>query len=382
MLCDSEDPSREAAVALFKELGYDVKPADFIPFMGTGTMWIPAPCSSAPPVALTGALTSQSPALHAHAFLGSIPLTESSAAHETLTEHGVPYPQGRQTSWVESPGCMRSPTLTQLLPRSASLRSTLRRSVKDSSTNCAPPLGWARPRGLQQRFVSLLSSFHGEMHPTVCGRTWRLPFRACRLQYAKPNSGIGFPGALELIREVKVAGLKVAVASSADRIKVDANLAAAGIPLTLYASFHLLRAGPPASGITRSFPLVAPVCVLLLALFPELLAPNSDLELCHAFVAPCSFDAIVSADKFERLKPAPDIFLAASQELGVPQEQVRFWVLVACGCLQPCLCQLEETDSPTDDPGLGHCRRVTWCPRRGSVVAAFRCEYGHAVCGD
>lgn len=29
------------------------------------------------------------------------------------------------------------------------------------------------------------------------------------------------------------------------------------------------------------------------------------------------FDAIISADKFELLKPAPDIFLAAAQALGV-----------------------------------------------------------------
>ncbi|RRT40486.1 hypothetical protein B296_00046007 [Ensete ventricosum] len=79
------------------------------------------------------------------------------------------------------------------------------------------------------------------------------------LQYAKPDSGIGFPGALELIMEV-------AVASSADRIKVDANLAAAGLPVSL-------------------------------------------------------FDAIVSADAFENLKPAPDIFLAASKNLNVPQPE-------------------------------------------------------------
>ncbi|XP_078159689.1 haloacid dehalogenase-like hydrolase family protein isoform X1 [Carex rostrata] len=81
-------------------------------------------------------------------------------------------------------------------------------------------------------------------------------------KYAKPDSGIGFPGALELIKECKQKGLKVAVASSADRIKVDANLSAAGLPLSL-------------------------------------------------------FDAIVSADAFENLKPAPDIFLAASKILGV-----------------------------------------------------------------
>ncbi|XP_020264541.1 NHL repeat-containing protein 2 isoform X1 [Asparagus officinalis] len=62
--------------------------------------------------------------------------------------------------------------------------------------------------------------------------------------------------------QCKNRGLKVAVASSADRIKVDANLAAAGLPVSI-------------------------------------------------------FDAIVSADAFENLKPAPDIFLAASKKLDV-----------------------------------------------------------------
>ncbi|KAJ4956610.1 hypothetical protein NE237_013393 [Protea cynaroides] len=85
-------------------------------------------------------------------------------------------------------------------------------------------------------------------------------------KYAKPNSGIGFPGALELILQCKSNGLKVAVASSADRIKVDANLAAAGLPLSM-------------------------------------------------------FDAIVSADAFENLKPAPDIFLAASKSLSIPPSE-------------------------------------------------------------
>ncbi|XP_072974846.1 protein SUPPRESSOR OF QUENCHING 1, chloroplastic isoform X2 [Typha angustifolia] len=85
-------------------------------------------------------------------------------------------------------------------------------------------------------------------------------------KYAKPNSGIGFPGALELIMECKRNGLKIAVASSADRIKVDANLAAAGLPASL-------------------------------------------------------FDAIVSADAFENLKPAPDIFIAASKILNVEPSQ-------------------------------------------------------------
>jgi beta-phosphoglucomutase-like phosphatase (HAD superfamily) len=35
------------------------------------------------------------------------------------------------------------------------------------------------------------------------------------------------------VRQCKNKGLKVAVASSADRIKVDANLAAAGLPVSM-----------------------------------------------------------------------------------------------------------------------------------------------------
>eukprot|EP00268_Persea_americana_P050094 TRINITY_DN5423_c0_g1_i14.p1 TRINITY_DN5423_c0_g1~~TRINITY_DN5423_c0_g1_i14.p1 ORF type:complete len:1112 (-),score=203.72 TRINITY_DN5423_c0_g1_i14:364-3300(-) len=85
-------------------------------------------------------------------------------------------------------------------------------------------------------------------------------------KYAKPESGIGFPGAYDLIMQCKRNGLRVAVASSADRIKVDANLAAAGLPLSI-------------------------------------------------------FDAIVSADAFENLKPAPDIFIAASKSLNVPPSE-------------------------------------------------------------
>ncbi|KAL3638457.1 hypothetical protein CASFOL_017828 [Castilleja foliolosa] len=86
------------------------------------------------------------------------------------------------------------------------------------------------------------------------------------ISYAKANSGIGFPGAYELIVECKNKGLKVAVASNADRIKVDVNLAAAGLQLSM-------------------------------------------------------FDAIVSADAFENLKPAPDIFLAAAKFLDVPPSE-------------------------------------------------------------
>ncbi|XP_020212147.1 protein SUPPRESSOR OF QUENCHING 1, chloroplastic isoform X2 [Cajanus cajan] len=153
VLCNSEEPSRRAAVELFAEIGVQVTVDDFVPFMGTGEA----------------------------NFLGGV----------------------------------------------ASVKG-----VKGFD-----------PEAAKKRFFEIYLD-----------------------KYAKPDSGIGFPGALELISQCKSNGLKVAVASSADRIKVDANLAAAGLPLSM-------------------------------------------------------FDAIVSADAFENLKPAPDIFLAASRILNVPPSE-------------------------------------------------------------
>lgn len=79
---------------------------------------------------------------------------------------------------------------------------------------------------------------------------------------AGPNVQIVYPGAVELVRACRAAGLKTAVGSSAEQVKVDANLAAAGF-------------------------------------------------------AAADFDAVVAADDFEAIKPAPDIFLAAARMMGV-----------------------------------------------------------------
>lgn len=38
VLCDSEEPSRRAAVDVFAELGVEVAVEDFVPFMGTGKL--------------------------------------------------------------------------------------------------------------------------------------------------------------------------------------------------------------------------------------------------------------------------------------------------------------------------------------------------------
>lgn len=78
-----------------------------------------------------------------------------------------------------------------------------------------------------------------------------------------PRQLRAFPGAVELARRARAAGRRVAVASSADRIKIEANLRQIGLP-------------------------------------------------------PAWWDAVVSAEDAVHKKPAPDLFLAAARQLGLP----------------------------------------------------------------
>ncbi len=78
-----------------------------------------------------------------------------------------------------------------------------------------------------------------------------------------PSRLNAFPGAVEFVKACRKAGYKTAIASSADLIKVAANLNAIGLP-------------------------------------------------------PSGWGAIVTAEDVTLRKPAPDIFLAAAQRLGCP----------------------------------------------------------------
>lgn len=50
----------------------------------------------------------------------------------------------------------------------------------------------------------------------------------------------------------------------------------------------------------------------------QVLLSFDSVDICYRF------DALVSADAFQNLKPAPDIFLAAAKALGVPTNEV--WI--------------------------------------------------------
>jgi len=80
-----------------------------------------------------------------------------------------------------------------------------------------------------------------------------------------PRKLKSFPGAIELVHQCRAKGWKVALASSADMIKIEANLTQIGLPVD-------------------------------------------------------EWDAITGADHVEHKKPAPDIFLASAKQLGVKPE--------------------------------------------------------------
>lgn len=78
-----------------------------------------------------------------------------------------------------------------------------------------------------------------------------------------PGQLRAFPGAVELVERCRASGLRIAVASSADRVKIDANLNKIGLPAARW-------------------------------------------------------DVVVSAEDAVHKKPAPDLFLAAARKLGLP----------------------------------------------------------------
>ena len=116
----------------------------------------------------------------------------------------------------------------------------------------------------EANFLSGVAKQRGVSEPDVAklkGLFFQEYFSALREEGG--GARISAPGARELVAACRAAGLRTAVASAADLVKVDASLDAVGF------------------------------------------VPRSDY-----------FDAVITADAFERLKPAPDAFLAAAAAVG------------------------------------------------------------------
>lgn len=110
----------------------------------------------------------------------------------------------------------------------------------------------------EDRYIGGVAELHGVAIdlPAAKRRTYELYLGMV------PSRLAAFPGAVELVRACRAHSLRVAVASSADLVKVAANLHQIGLPIEFW-------------------------------------------------------DAVVSGEQVARKKPAPDIFLAAAQALGL-----------------------------------------------------------------
>lgn len=81
----------------------------------------------------------------------------------------------------------------------------------------------------EDRYIGGVAELHGLVYdPAMKTRTYEIYLQIL------PGMIRAFPGVHDLIRDIARAGMGMAVASSADRIKVEANLAAIGIPLTTF----------------------------------------------------------------------------------------------------------------------------------------------------
>lgn len=114
----------------------------------------------------------------------------------------------------------------------------------------------------ENRYLGGVAEKHGCLLdiPTAKKRTYEI-----YLDLA-PTRLRSFPGATELVRGCRREGLKVAVASSADPIKIEANLKIIGLPWDYW-------------------------------------------------------DGVVSGEDVVHKKPAPDLFLAAAKQLGLTSDQ-------------------------------------------------------------
>lgn len=112
------------------------------------------------------------------------------------------------------------------------------------------------------------------------------------------GAGIGQQGARELVQACRQAGLKTAVASSADRVKVRR------CSVSQHASRGRISYCCACSASWNTH-------------FPTPHSSQVDANLAAADISQDLFDTIVSADAFERLKPSPGARTCSRHSTGI-----------------------------------------------------------------
>ena len=142
---------------------------------------------------------------------------------------------------------------TEAIINAAAIRALAEFGVQAKAADFAPFVGAG-----ENRYVGGVAELYGKRFvPEMKQRTYEIYLELL------PGMGKAFPGARELVERLRCAGIACAVASSADRIKVEANLTTTvGVPLSL-------------------------------------------------------FGTIVTGEDVTRRKPFPDLFLLAAERLGV-----------------------------------------------------------------
>lgn len=92
-----------------------------------------------------------------------------------------------------------------------------------------------------------------------------------------------------------------------------------------------------------------------------------DANLVAAGFGSSDFDAVVAADKFDAIKPAPDIFLAAARLMGTPPEQCVVVEDAAAGV---------QAAKNAGRLSLGACSATWWRVTGSSSECIRRSEYG------
>lgn len=207
VLCASEDISRQAATEAMRELyGLEVDPDDFLPFTGTGEANFLGEGDISPRALLLCCCVAGCEQSGAAQRLHTNPVAcfAPSLAGGVARKYGAPF---------ELESCKAK--FFEIYMSRYAVPGAWRRGC----------IVWAVQRWLHQLITPAQKQRHSKhsKHGTVSSARCRAMHRRCQplpTPCCRTGAGIGHEGARQLVEACRAAGLKLAVASSADRVKV------------------------------------------------------------------------------------------------------------------------------------------------------------------